>query len=266
MHDTETYTLSRGSGPLVISLPHVGTRLPADQHGRYVERAFEFEDTDWHLEPLYAFAKALGATLLAARCSRYLIDLNRPADNQPMYPGAHNTELCPTRFFTGDALYREGAAPDAAEVQRRLSAYWQPYHAALAAELERVRAAQGHVVLLDGHSIRSELPWLFEGTLPHLNLGSAGGRSCAPGLSAQVMAVFAADGQFSHVLDGRFKGGYITRHYGAPEAGVHALQLEMSWRTYMDEAPPWPWVPSRAAAAQRLLRAMVEALVDWRPC
>lgn len=260
----DIYTLHRGTSPLLISMPHVGTQIPPQQRSRYTERALHVEDTDWYLDRLYAFAEALGASLLVPVHSRYLIDLNRASDNRPMYPGQNNTELCPTRHFTGEPLYREGQAPDEAEVQRRVFAYWQPYHSALQQELARLKAAHGHAVLFDAHSIQSELPWLFEGRLPHMNIGTVGGQSCAATLRAEVEKVFAAQSDYSHVMDGRFKGGHITREYGRPAEGVHAVQLEMCWRAYMDEHPP-AWNDSRAAAVRPLLQALVQVLVDWRP-
>ena len=261
---SDVFSLHRGTLPLLVSVPHVGRELPADQRHRYVERAFQFEDADWHLDELYGFVKALGASLIVPRYSRYLIDLNRPPEDAPMYPGANNTELCPTRFFTGDALYRTGLAPDAGEIRRRTQAYWQPYHDALRAELERVRSAHGHAVLFDGHSIKSELPWLFEGRLPDLNLGTASGTSCAPTLRTALGRVLSAQTHFTHVTDGRFKGGHITRHYGRPQDGVHAVQLEMCWRTYMEEGPPPAWSDARAARVTPLLRKLVQTLIDWR--
>jgi N-formylglutamate deformylase len=182
-----------------------------------------------------------------------------------MYAGSNNTELCPTRFFTGDPIYRSGQAPDADEVLQRVATYWQPYHDSLAGELARLKAAHGHAVLFDGHSIKSELPWLFEGRLPHMNLGTAGGSSCAASLSQRVVEVFAAQGRYSHVLNGRFKGGHITRHYGAPSSGIHAVQLEMTWSAYMDEAPPFRWHEARAAEVSPVLRSMLQAMVDWKP-
>ena len=260
----DIFTLHRGTRPLLISMPHVGTQIPPQQRARYTERALQVEDTDWHLDRLYAFAEPLGASLLVPVHSRYLIDLNRASDNRPMYPGQNNTELCPTRHFTGEPLYREGRAPDAAEVQRRVFAYWQPYHQALQDELLRLKAAHGHVVLFDAHSIKSELPWLFEGTLPHMNIGTAGGESCSPSLHAAVEAMFTAQTSYSHVMDGRFKGGHITREYGRPAIGVHAVQLEMCWRAYMDESPP-VWSDGRAAAVRPLLQRLLQAMVDWRP-
>ncbi len=258
------FTLHRGSTPLLVSLPHVGTLIPEDQRARYVERALAVEDTDWHLEPLYAFARELGASLIVPCHSRYVIDLNRPPEDAPMYAGVNNTELCPTRFFTGEPLYREGMAPDAAEVARRREMYWRPYHQALDAELARLKALHGHAILFDGHSIKSELPWLFEGRLPDLNLGTASGASCAASLRAALVAVLERQSTFTNVVDGRFKGGHITRSRGRPHEGVHAVQLEMCWSIYMAEQLPYQVDPARAAALAPMLRALVLAMLAWR--
>ncbi len=253
-----------GDAPLVVSLPHVGTSIPEDQRHRYLPRAFDVEDTDWHLQRLYGFVPGeLGASLIAARASRYVIDLNRPPENTPMYPGANNTGLVPTRFFTGEPLYREGHEPDDAEVRRRIDAYWRPYHEALSGELQRLVARHGRVVLFDGHSIKSELPWLFEGRLPDLNLGCAAGTSCDPSLRDALAAVLADQHEFTHVVDGRFKGGHITRHYGRPRDGVHAVQLEMCWRCYMDERPPYAYDEVRAARVLPLVRRLLRTCVEW---
>ena len=259
------FTLHRGTAPLLISLPHVGTEIPPDQQHRYTERALRVEDTDWHLEPLYAFAKDLGASLIVPRYSRYLIDLNRPSENTPMYAGANNTELCPTRFFTGEPLYRDGQTPDEAEIARRLATYWQPYRQSIDAELARIQSAHGHAVLFDGHSIKSELPWLFEGTLPDLNLGTVNGSSVAPALRAALTQVLQSQSSFTQVVDGRFKGGHITRHYGRPDAGLHAVQLEMCWKCYMPEQPPFAIDQARAERITPVLQALVQTMIDWRP-
>jgi N-formylglutamate deformylase len=262
-----TFTLTRGTTPLLVSLPHVGTAIPDDVAAALVPRARALEDTDWHLAEVYGFARALGASVLVPRLSRYVIDLNRPPENAPMYPGANNTELVPTHFFSGDPLYREGRAPDEREVERRRDAYWRPYHDALAAELARLRAAHGHAIVWDGHSIQAELPWLFEGRLPDLNLGTANGTSCAPALRADLMDVLAAQSSFSHVTDGRFKGGYITRHYARPADRVHAVQLEMALSTYMDEThaafPVAPADPLLLARLRPVLRALLQTTLDW---
>jgi N-formylglutamate deformylase len=263
IHDI--FSLTPGTGAVLVSVPHVGTVIPDDLAPLYLPRALHVEDTDWHLEQLYAFATAMGAGLIVPRHSRFVIDLNRAPDNAPMYAGANNTELCPTRFFTGEPIYRDGQAPDAAEIARRRGVYWQPYHDALAGELARIRARHGHAILFDGHSIKSTLPWLFEGKLPDLNLGTANGSSCAPSLCAALSQVLASQQQFTQVTDGRFKGGHITRHFGQPAHGQHAIQLEMCWSTYMAEHPPYRVDPARAARLTPVLGALVQTLLDWRP-
>ena len=262
---SDVFKLRQGTTPLLVSMPHVGTHIPEQERSRYQPRALNCEDTDWHLEQLYAFALDMGAGMIVPHHSRYLIDLNRPPDDAPMYPGASNTELCPTRFFTGDSLYLEGQTPDQAEKLRRLTMYWQPYHQALQMELQRLRELHGYAVLFDAHSIRSELPWLFKGKLPDLNLGTVDGRSCDAAITAQLTALFAAQSDFTQVVNGRFKGGYITRQYGRPEQGVHAVQLEMCWSAYMQEKVPYAWDGERAAKVQPLLKQMVQLLLDWKP-
>ena len=257
-----SFELHPGTLPLLVSLPHAGTEIPDALHGAYLPRALAVEDTDWHLPRLYAFAREMGASLLQPRHARYLIDLNRPPDDTPMYPGASNTELCPTRFFTGDALYREGQGPDAAEKLRRREAYWRPYHEALAGELARLKAEHGYALLWDGHSIRGEIPWLFEGRLPDFNIGTAGGASADDAIAQAVVRAAARHPGYSHVLNGRFKGGYITRHYGQPAERVHAVQLEMVQATYMREAPPFDWQDAAADRVQPVVRDMVQAALD----
>lgn len=259
------YTLTRGTTPLLVSLPHAGTHIPSAIAATLQPRALQVEDTDWFLERLYGFAVELGAGLIVPRLSRYVVDLNRPPDNLPMYAGANNTELCPTRFFTGDALLRDGGAPSEAEVQRRVATCWQPYHDALRAELDRLRAEHGHALLWDGHSIKSELPWLFDGKLPDLNLGTADGAACDPGLRRQLSAVLQSQSDFTVAIDGRFKGGHITRHYGRPAERIHAVQLEQCWSSYMRETPPYAWDAAYAARVQPLLRRLLQTMLDWRP-
>jgi len=257
--------LHRGRSALLVSLPHCGTELPDELQARLVPRALALEVTDWHLPDLYSFVRDLGASVLVPRYSRYLIDLNRPADDAPMYPGANNTGLCPERFFSGDALYQPGQEPDAAEIERRRRSYWHPYHDALCDELTRLKNAHGYALLLDGHSIKSELPWLFSGRLPDLNLGTVEGASCSPSLRAALERVFQAQRDFTYVIDGRFKGGYIVRRYGRPPEQVHAVQLEMCWNCYMSEAPPYQLDPPRAARLAALLRSLIQTLLNWRP-
>ena len=257
-----SFTLHPGRAPLLISMPHLGTTIPADLHGAYVPRALATEDTDWHLDRLYDFAAELGASVLTPQVSRYVIDLNRPPDDAPMYPGASNTELCPTRFFNGDPLYQPGAEPDAAERLRRREVYWQPYHQALATELQRLQALHGHVLLWDAHSIRGVIPWLFEGKLADLNIGTANGLSADSLVAKVVVDACANQALFTHVLNGRFKGGYITRQYGNPQSGIHAVQLEKCQSVYMSELPPYHFLPDQAAQVQPLLEKMMRAALS----
>jgi N-formylglutamate deformylase len=256
---TITHTLKQGRLPLLVSMPHVGTHIPDELTARYVSRALGVEDTDWHLHRLYGFVETLGASVLVPHVSRYVIDLNRPPDDAPMYPGASNTELCPTRFFTGDPLYLAGQEPDADERIRRRSLYWQPYHDALSAELARIKQVHGFALLWDAHSIRSEIPWLFEGKLPDFNLGTASGDSAHAQIAQAALTASTASDSFSAILNGRFKGGYITRRYGQPEQDVHAIQLEMCQTTYMEEVAPYAYDETKASRVQPLLVNMVNS-------
>ncbi|MFC7302480.1 N-formylglutamate deformylase [Cognatiluteimonas weifangensis] len=255
---SDTFTLHRGTRPLLLSLPHDGSAIPDALAARMTDAARRAPDTDWHVARLYAFARELGASLLVPRYSRYVVDLNRPPDDASLYPGQNTTGLCPLVQFSGEPVYRDGGAPTADEIAARIDAYWRPYHAALQAEVARLRAAHGRVLLWEGHSIRGELPFLFPGRLPDLNLGTAGGASCAPALQARLEAVLSAQSRYDWVTNGRFKGGYITRHYGDPDHGVDAVQLEISQRSYMDEASS-AWDETRARQLQPLLRDLLGA-------
>ena len=252
-------TLHRGRAPLLVSLPHDGTELPPDIAARMTDAARAVPDTDWHVSRLYAFARELGASILVPRYSRYVVDLNRPPDDTSLYPGQNTTGLCPTRRFSGDPVYLAGQEPSAGEVRERVERYWRPYHDALRDELERLRAAHGRVVLWEGHSIRgSGLPFLFEGRLPDLNLGTANGASCSPRLQARLEAVLSAQTGYDWVANGRFKGGHITRHYGDPVRGIDAVQMETSQRNYMDE-DSFEYDQGKAARLQVVLRNLIEA-------
>ena len=261
----ELWNLHRGDSPLVIDVPHSGTHLPDVLRSRLTSIARTVPDTDWHVDRLYAFAGDEGATLFRATHSRYVVDLNRDPSGMALYAGADNTELCPTRTFGDEAIYVEGEAPLPAEIADRCATYFAPYHAALDAELVRVRERHGFAVILDGHSIRAEVPRFFAGRLPDLNLGTANGASCMPQLQACAAGVLAEAEGFTHVVNGRFKGGWITRQYGRPHDGVHALQLEMAQDCYMDEAPPYRWDPARAGRLARVLQCLVRALTCFRP-
>ena len=250
-------SLHQGTSPLLVSMPHIGTVIPPELLAAYVPRALDVEDTDWHLHILYDFVQTMGASVLQPQVSRYVIDLNRPPDDAPMYPGAANTELCPTRFFTGEALYQPGQQPTPEERARRRELYWQPYHSALAQELARIKAIHGYALLWDAHSIRSQIPWLFEGKLPDLNIGTASGSSADQRITDAVAAACADWPDVSTAVNGRFKGGYITRHYGQPANGVHAVQLEMCQSLYMQETPPYAYDAALAAKIQPLLVKMI---------
>jgi N-formylglutamate deformylase len=254
----DTFTLHRGTAPLLVSVPHDGTEVPDAIAERLTPSARRVPDTDWHVSRLYAFARELGASIIIPRYSRYVVDLNRPPDNASLYPGQNTTGLCPIVQFSGDPVYQAGAEPSNTEIAERIETYWRPYHEALAAELARIRAAHGRVVLWEGHSIRSVVPFLFEGQLPDFNLGTAGGASCSVALQSRLIAVLGAAREHTHVVNGRFKGGYITRHYGEPAQDIEAVQLELAQLNYMDE-DTFEYLEEIAEKTQRVLRALLEA-------
>jgi N-formylglutamate deformylase len=258
MRDMESYTLHRGATPLFISLPHDGTALPQEIEARLTPSARRVPDTDWHVSRLYAFARELGASMIVPTYSRYVIDLNRPRDNASLYPGQNTTGLCPVVEFSGEPVYQAGAEPTQAEISKRIETYWRPYHEALEAEIARIRADHGRVVLWEGHSIRSVVPFLFEGRLPDFNLGTSGGESCSAALQSRLVDVLAAERDHTYAVNGRFKGGYIPRHYGEPARGVEAVQLELAQANYMDE-DSFEYREDLAQPTERILRALLEA-------
>lgn len=256
-----TYQLHQGTAPLLVSLPHDGSVLPEGYTERLTATARRVPDTDWHVGRLYAFARDLGASIIAPVYSRYVVDLNRPPDDVSLYPGQNTTGLCPTTGFDGQPIYLPGHAPDEDEVSQRVDRYWRPYHEALATELSRLRDRHGRVVLWEGHSIRSEVPFLFDGRLPVFNVGTAGGSSCLPALEKQLGSILAAQDDYGHVLNGRFKGGYITRHYGRPADGIDAVQLEMAQRAYMDESD-FAWREEKAMLVRPILTALLRTCIQ----
>jgi N-formylglutamate deformylase len=257
------FSFKAGTLPLLVSMPHAGTDIPDDVAASLMPCAAARADTDWHLPELYGFLDEMGASRLSARWSRYLIDLNRPPENTNLYPGQDTTGLCPVDTFGRERLYRQGMEPDEAEVKRRLERYWRPYHVQLRAELERLLAEHGRVVLWDAHSIASRVPRFFDGRLPDLNFGTADGKSCSQQLEGAMIKLVDSQDQFSFVFNGRFKGGHITRHYGNPAGGVHAIQLEMAQCLYMDETAPFGYRPDLAGQVQPLLRELLTAAVKW---
>ncbi len=253
------FTRQTGFSPLLVSIPHAGTYVPPDIVARLSPIGRKVPDTDWHVDRLYAFLAELDVTVLTATHSRYVVDLNRGPDGHKLYPGQAETGICPTETFGGTPIYA-GAPPTAADIATRVATYWQPYHDALRAEIARLTRLHGRVHILDGHSINGTIPRLFEGALPDLNVGTNDGASASAALAGRVMEAVAGQG-FTHVLNGRFKGGFITRHYGAPKAGVHVIQLEMAWRAYVDEAEPTRFQPARAAHLIGVLRRVAAAMV-----
>ena len=252
-----------GSSPLLLSMPHCGTHIPASIAMRMSEAGLRVADTDWHVDILYDFAQELGAHRLRPAFSRYVIDLNRAPDGEALYPGASNTELCPITTFDQEPIYRHGSEPDAAEVGRRRKHYWQPYHRCLADALGAIRRQHGIALLFDAHSIRSVVPRFFQGRLPDLNLGTADGSSCDGSLQQALGEVLAGTADYTHVVNGRFKGGYITRVCGRPGDGFHAVQLELAQCAYMDEDPPFAFRPDLADRLRPTLRALLERMLEW---
>ena len=256
----DVVAVTRGSSPLILSMPHPGTALPPEVAAALNERGRQVEDTDWHMRQLYGCADRFAPTIVEAQLSRFVIDLNRDPAGVSLYPGQATTELVPGTTFDGAPIWL--MTPDAAEIERRKAAYFQPYHQALAAEIERVKAEHGYCLLWDCHSIKSVIPRLFPGTLPMLNLGTNSGASCAPSVQHAADAALAGSG-FNHVSNGRFKGGWITRHYGQPARDVHAIQMEISLSGYLtEETPPWRFDTPRAAQLQTALSAIIEAALD----
>lgn len=250
--------------PLLVSFPHDGTEIPPELAARLTPAARRLPDTDWHVARLYGFVAELGASLLVARCSRYVADLNRSPTGALLYPGADNTGLVPTSTFDGDPIYLPNHEPTDEEVGERIARYHRPYHQALEAELDRLRAAHGLAIVFDAHSIRSRVARFFDGALPDLNLGTASGASLDHDLGERLHRTLSEnrDG-YTSVRDGRFKGGYITRHYGRPADGWHSVQLELAQVTYMNEAHPYVFDPAKADRLRPTLRRFVQTLLSW---
>ena len=263
-HTTEpAFRFRQGTRALLISMPHVGTFVPPALAARFTDEARRVPDTDWHLERLYDFAAELGASVLVATHSRYVIDLNRAPDGASLYPGQSVTGLCPVDTFDDTPIYAAGDVPGEVEIAARRDAVWQPYHAKLTEALAQIKAQHGVAALWDAHSIRSVLPRFFDGKLPDLNLGTGKGISCDPALAQTLLAIAERAPGYSGVLNGRFTGGYITRHHGNPAQNVHAVQLEMTQSSYMQEALPFDYLPNVAAGVQPHVRRMIEAVLAF---
>ena len=263
-------TVKRGNAPLIVSVPHTGIEIPEPYTKPLRSLWLARKDADWHIDRLYDFAHQFDATVVHTAISRTVIDVNRDPSGQSLYPGQATTELCPTTTFDGEPLYLDGQAPDQTSIAERKRHYFDPYHHAVQQEVERLRAQHKTIVLYDCHSIRSVIPRLFEGTLPHLNLGTNSGLSCAPVLADAILQRAAAS-SFTHIHNGRFKGGFITRAFGQPAQGVHAVQMEMACRTYMPEPlgavdeTNWPQAfdPQYAEPARLVLKDWFALCLDF---
>ncbi|HEN8801836.1 N-formylglutamate deformylase [Pseudomonas sp. CM25] len=252
----------QGSLPLLISMPHAGLNLTDAVRDGLVEQARSLPDTDWHIPQLYDFAQEMGASVVAAEYSRFVIDLNRPDDDTPLYAGA-TTGLYPATLFEGEPLFKAGLEPTTEQRKQYLEQIWRPYHDTLRNELIRLREQFGYALLWDAHSIRSHIPHLFDGTLPDFNLGTFNGASCDPALAERLEDVCAQAQNYSHVLNGRFKGGHITRHYGDPAQHIHAVQLELAQSTYMNEVEPFAYRDDLAQPTRQVLRHLLEETLAW---
>lgn len=255
----EVYNHYDGELPLLISVPHDGCHLPNDMRERMTSIGLAVPDTDWHVAELYDFARELGASMQVANYSRYVVDLNRSATDEVLYPGQLVTGLCPVQTFSGDDIYATGGVTED-EKARRIENYWQPYHARLEATLAAMQAKHGYALLWDAHSIPSVVPRLFKGELPELNIGTNDGKSCAPSIEAAIVRA-AKNNLYDMAVNGRFKGGYITRQYGDPDNGVHAVQLEIAQRAYMDETTI-VFDAEKATHLRVSLREMLQAFLD----
>ncbi len=256
-----SYQFRMGTAPILISIPHHGSKIPEELAEQMTADGRTSRDTDWFLERLYDLEETREASWLVAEYSRYVIDLNRPSSNESLYPGQTTTGLIPETCFDGSPIY-SGAIPDANERDRRVRLYWQPYHQELQRELDRLVSQHGIAVLIEAHSIASVVPRLFDGVLPDFNLGTSRGESCGRELEQEIVSVLDGQPNFTYVVNGRFIGGYITRHFGKPDHGVHAIQIELSQATYLDETT-LVWDDTRATRVQPVFRKIFSVVKQW---
>jgi len=253
--------ISAGQSPIILAMPHTGADVPDDVRSSLNDTGRALADTDWHVDRLYS-GLLPKATTIRASFHRYVIDANRDPSGESLYPGKNTTDLCPLTDFDGNSIYREGYEPDAIEIERRRQAFHAPYHDALEKAINRVRTLHGVAVLYDCHSIRSRIPYLFDGTLPDFNIGTNDGVTCDRTIERAVADGCGHAEGFSNVVNGRFKGGWTTRHHGDPAAGVHAIQMELAQKNYMDEAPPWTYQPERAEELRVVLSQVLKKLEE----
>ena len=256
--------VTRGDGPIILGQPHGGTFVPDGIFASFNETGRKLADTDWHITRLYD-GLCGGATVVWANFHRYVIDANRDPDGQSLYPGQNTTGLCPLTDFDGEPIYLTGKEPDADEMSRRHINWHRPYHQALEAEVARVKTIHGFAIVFDCHSIRSRIPFLFDGELADFNIGTYGGATCGPAIEGTALDACRNAKGFTHTLNGRFKGGWTTRHYGLPQNSVHTIQMEIAQRKYMDEFAPWNWRDERAQKTRTVLKALFVQLNNLAP-
>jgi len=254
--------IKRGNSPLILAVPHTGTYVSANIATKFNANGCKLTDTDWHVDRLYR-GLLPGATVIKANFHRYVIDANRDPSGKSLYPGQNTTGLCPQTDFDGKDIYKKTCVPDAGEIEQRRQAFHRPYHQAIASEINRLRRRHKKIVLYDCHSIRSHAPYLFEGTLPDFNIGTNNGETCDPRLEKIVTNICLQADEFTNVVNGRFKGGWTTRHYGNPSIGIHAVQMELAQRTYMSEKPPWLYQSAKARKTRRVLRTLLQAIENF---
>jgi N-formylglutamate deformylase len=262
MSTLEHYIYTPGTVPVLLNMPHTATHVPPELLQRFTASAKKFPDTDWHIDRLYAFAGELGVHMLAPVHSRYVVDLNRAPSNESLYPGKFTTGICPTALFDGTPVYQHGMEPDATEIEKRIADYWHPYHRKLQSIITELKTQHARVAVFDAHSICSQVPTLFDGVLPDLNIGTADGKTADAALCSTLLSC-ATRSSYSAIYNGRFKGGYITRHYGNPSQGIHAVQLELAQKNYMQETYPFAYDEAKAGQLQRVLRELLSTLITY---
>ena len=258
----EFLEIKQGLSPLILCFPHTGPYIPDAINDTLNEQGREKADTDWHLHALYD-GLAPEATSIRTCIHRYVIDCNRDPQGKSLYPGQNTTDLVPLTDFDGLPLHKQ--VPTPSQINARLRDFHRPYHTAIETQIERVKAAHGFAIVYDCHSIRSNIPFLFEGTLPHFNIGTNEGKTCAPSIEKAVYTLCEKAQNYSVVLNGRFKGGWTTRHYGLPDTNVHAVQMEIAQRSYMIETTPWTYETNKAQSLRSHLKEILDELTNWNP-
>lgn len=248
--------------PILISSPHSGTAFPEEIRGHYNPEAIAApDDTDWFIDKLYDFAPSLGITMIAARYSRWVIDLNRDPESNPLYDdGRVITDLCPTMSFMEEPIYKEDQLPNRKEIDRRLGQYYWPYYFKLQSLLNDLKKEFGQVLLWDAHSIRQYVPTIRKELFPDLILGDNDEKSASEDLIKTSLDKLG-ESRLKLNHNNPFKGGHITRYFGKPSDNQHALQLEMTKINYMNN-DELQYNEERAAIIRSILINNFEGLIE----